>query len=159
VSQSAPTADREIILSRVFDAPRALVYRAFTDPAHVARWWGPNGCTTTIHEMDVRPGGVWRYVMHAPNGVDYDNLSRFHEVVEPERLAYNLSSGDPNDPGFEVIVTFEEEGDRTRLTLRQLHATPESRDYVIREYNAVELGNQSLNRLAEYLTSLPAELA
>jgi uncharacterized protein YndB with AHSA1/START domain len=155
VSQTpAATADREIVLSRVFDAPRALVYRAFTDPAQVGQWWGPYGCTTTIHEMDVRPGGVWRFVMHAPNGVDYVNVSRFHEVVEPERLVYTHASGDPNDPGFEVTVTFEEEGNRTRLTLRQLHATPESREYVIREYNAVELGNQTLNRLAEYLGSL-----
>ena len=65
------TADREIVATRVFDAPRDLVFRMWTDPAHIVHWWGPNGFTTTIHEMDVRPGGMWRFIMHGPDGVDY----------------------------------------------------------------------------------------
>jgi uncharacterized protein YndB with AHSA1/START domain len=63
------SVDREIITSRVYDAPRELVFKAWTDPKHIARWWGPNGFTTTIHEMDVRPGGAWRFIMHGPDGV------------------------------------------------------------------------------------------
>ncbi len=145
------TADREIVLSRVFDAPRELVFRAFTDQRHVAEWWGPNAFTITIREMDVRPGGVWRFVMHGPDGTDYDNRIRFREVLEPERLVFEHGSDDPSDPGFEVTVTFDAEGDKTRLTMRQLHATAEARDHVVREYHAIEMGNQSLDRLAGYL--------
>jgi len=74
------TSDREIVLSRVFDAPRELVFKAWTDSRHVAEWWGPNGFTTTVHEMDVRPGGVWRFVMHSPDGVDFDNAREYHAV-------------------------------------------------------------------------------
>lgn len=67
------TADREIVITRVFDAPREQVFDAWTDSEHVSQWWGPNGFTTTTHEMDVRPGGVWRFIMHGPDGVDYKN--------------------------------------------------------------------------------------
>ena len=79
------TADREIVSARVFDAPRELVWKAWVDPKHVAQWWGPKGFTNTIHEMDVRPGGVWRFAMHGPDGTDYKNEIVFIEVVRPER--------------------------------------------------------------------------
>lgn len=149
----ASTADREIVLSRVFDAPRELVFKAWTDSQHVAQWWGPNGFTTTVHEMDVRPGGVWRFVMHGPDGVDYDNKMVFAEVVEPERLVFNHSSGAEGDAGFDTIVTFVDEGAKTRLTIRQIYATAAERDYVAREYHAVEMGNQTFDRFAEYLAT------
>jgi uncharacterized protein YndB with AHSA1/START domain len=74
------TAERELVLSRVFDAPREVVYRAWTAPEAIGAWFGPNGFRTTVQEMDVRPGGVWRCVMHAPNGVDYPNLAVFDEA-------------------------------------------------------------------------------
>jgi uncharacterized protein YndB with AHSA1/START domain len=79
----------------------------WTDPNHVAQWWGPKGFTNTIHEMDVRPGGVWRFVMHGPDGVDYQNKIVFIEVVKPERLVYDHVSG----PKFHVTVTFTEQAD------------------------------------------------
>jgi uncharacterized protein YndB with AHSA1/START domain len=116
---------------------------------------GPNGFTVTVHEMDVRPGGVWRFVMHGPNGVDYNNRCVFHEVVEPARLVYTHGSGADDDPGFEVTVTFADEDGRTRLTLRQLYRTASERDHVAREYHAVEMGEQTFNRLAEYLATQP----
>src|SRR5262245_27650391 len=109
-------SDREIIATRVFDAPRELVYRMWTDRQHVARWWGPNGFTNTIHEMDVRPGGVWRFVMHGPDGRDYQNKIVYTEVVPPERLAYDHVSG----PTFSAVVTFAEEGGKTRVTGRMV---------------------------------------
>jgi uncharacterized protein YndB with AHSA1/START domain len=154
-SPSTPTADRELVIDRVFDAPRARsVFKAWTDSRHIAQWWGPNGFTTTVQSMDVRPGGVWRFVMHAPNGVDYDNTVVFREVVEPERLVYTHGSGDDgDDPAFEATVTFADEGSRTRLTLRQVYATAAQRDFVAREYHAVEMGHQTLNRFADYLAS------
>ena len=79
-SPTGETAQRELVITRIFDAPRELVWRAWTDPKHVAQWWGPNGFTNTIHEMDVRPGGVWRFVMHGPDGVDYANKIVFGEI-------------------------------------------------------------------------------
>ena len=86
---STSSSDREIVVTRVFDAPRALVFKLWTDPEHLAHWWGLNGFTITNYEMDVRLGGVWRFVMHGPNGVDYQNKVVYREVVEPERLVYS----------------------------------------------------------------------
>jgi uncharacterized protein YndB with AHSA1/START domain len=91
VSAATEAADRELVFTRVYDAPRELVFEAWTDPKHLTQWWGPNGFTTTIHEMDVRPGGVWRLVMHGPDGKDYNNRIAFLEVVKPERLVYNMT--------------------------------------------------------------------
>jgi uncharacterized protein YndB with AHSA1/START domain len=85
---SAP-ADREMVITRVINAPRALVFKAWTKPAHIGNWWGPRGFTTTTHSMDVRPGGEWRFVMHGPDGTDYQNRIVDLEVVEPERLVYD----------------------------------------------------------------------
>ena len=79
----ADAAPDEIVTTRLLNAPRALVFEAWTDPHHVAQWWGPNGFTNTIHEMDVTPGGVWRFVMHGPDGVDYPNRIVYIEVVNP----------------------------------------------------------------------------
>ncbi|HEU0053538.1 MAG TPA: SRPBCC domain-containing protein, partial [Longimicrobium sp.] len=88
-----PTADREVVQSRVFDAPRELVFDAWTDPAAVAEWFGPDGFTITTYEMDVRPGGVWRFTMHGPDGTDFPNRVDYHEVVRPERLVYDQGQG------------------------------------------------------------------
>jgi uncharacterized protein YndB with AHSA1/START domain len=151
-SMNASTADREIVNTRVFDAPRELVYEAFTNPKHVAQWWGPRGFTNTIHEMDVRPGGVWRLTMHGPDGTDYPNRIDFIEVVKAERLVY--THGDGLEDGrnhFHVTVTFTEEGGKTTLTMRSIFPTAEERDHVVREYGAIEGGRETLARLAEYL--------
>jgi len=145
------TADREIVTTRVFDAPRELVFKVWTDPEHIARWWGPNGFTTTTQKMTVEPGGVWEFVMHGPDGTDYPNRIRFIEVVEPERLVYIHGSAE-NDPNeFHTRVTFEDLGGKTRLTMQAVFKTAAGRDYVVREYNAIEGGKQTLERLAQYL--------
>ena len=94
----AATSDREIVLTRVFDAPREVVWKAWTDPQHIVKWWGPNGFTDTIETMAVRPGGTWKHVMHGPDGTDYANNSRYLEVVKPERLVYSLDGGKKNAP-------------------------------------------------------------
>jgi uncharacterized protein YndB with AHSA1/START domain len=146
--QSA-TADREIVTTRTFDAPRDLVWEAWTRPEHIVRWWGPNGFTTTIHEMDVKPGGVWRFVMHGPDGVDYPNLIAYREVVKPERLAYSHGPS----PLFDVNVIFEERRGRTELTMRALFETAAQRDQVIKDFGALEGAKQALARLAEFLAN------
>ena len=84
---------REIVISRIINAPRERVWGAWTDPKQVVNWWGPNGFSTTIHEMDVRPDGVWRHTMHGPDGKDYPNKSIFVEVVKPERIVYKHAGG------------------------------------------------------------------
>jgi uncharacterized protein YndB with AHSA1/START domain len=148
-------ADREIILSRTFDAPRELVFDAWTTPEHLVHWYGPNGFTITIHEMDVRPGGIWRLTMHGPDGRDYNNSIVFIEVVRPNRLVYKHAPEPGSEfVGFETTVTFAAVGEKTQLTMRQLHPTAEARNMVVEKYHAIEGGKQTFARLAEYLTKL-----
>ena len=89
---------RSIIGMREFDAPRDLVFSAWTDPKHLAQWWGPNGFTTTTHSFDFRAGGTWRFVMHGPDGRDYQNLITFEEVVRPERIVYRHGGAVGGEP-------------------------------------------------------------
>ncbi len=103
-------SDREIVMTRVFDAPREVVFEMWTDPKHLVHWWGPRGFTTTIQEMDVRPGGLWRKIMHGPDGANYPNHSVFLEVVKPERLVYK--HGGHKEGGSSVV--FETDGDVRR---------------------------------------------
>jgi uncharacterized protein YndB with AHSA1/START domain len=153
---ASATSDREIVISRLFDAPRELVWAAWTDPQQVVQWWGPQGFTTTIHEMDVRPGGVMRHTMHGPDGTDYPNKSVFKEVVKPERLVYSHGGGKKGDVGasFEATWTFEAQGDKTLLTIRQVFPSAEARDHIVKTYNAVEGGKQTLGRLAGHLEGM-----
>jgi uncharacterized protein YndB with AHSA1/START domain len=152
---AAETADREIVTSRVFDAPREVVFNAWIDPEQVAQWWGPRGFTNTILEMDVRPGGVWRFIMHGPDGVDYPNKIVFIETVAPVRLVYTHSDDgeSPSNP-FHVTVTFEEQGGKTRLTMRAVFMTAEERDKVITEFGALEGAVQHLDCLEEHLAAM-----
>lgn len=152
-SPATDLSDREIVLTRVFDAPRELVWDAWTDPEKIVQWWGPRGFTTTIYEMDLRPGGIWQHTMHGPDGTDYPNKSKFIEVVKPERIVYSHSGGKKGDPGAQFVATwtFEPIGEKTRLTLRMVFPTAAVREHVIKTYGAVEGGKQTLERLAEQL--------
>jgi uncharacterized protein YndB with AHSA1/START domain len=148
------TKDREIVISRVYDAPPELVWRAWTDPEQVVRWWGPIGFTTTTRSMDVRPGGTWRFVMHGPDGRDYGNRIVFDEVVAPERLVYiHDDDGDEaiESVKFRTTVTFERQGEKTRLTMHMVFPSREERDRIVKEHGAVEGGIQHVTRLAEHL--------
>jgi uncharacterized protein YndB with AHSA1/START domain len=148
--------DREIVITRLFDAPRELVWKAWTDPAHIVNWWGPKGFTTTIHERDVRPGGAWRHTMHGPDGTDYPNESIFLEVAKPERIIFSHGSGKNGDPGaqFKATWTFEAQGDKTMLTMRMVFPSAAARDNAVNVYHAIEGANQTLDRLAELLGGL-----
>jgi uncharacterized protein YndB with AHSA1/START domain len=154
VEENESSADREIVLTRVFDAPRKMMWEAWTDPKQVSLWWGPKGFTTTIEEMDVRAGGVWKLVMHGPDGTDYPNKSMFTEVVLHKRLRFRLSGGKRGGPAvqFEMTATFLEEGGKTRLTMRMVFVSAEERDRNVREYRSIEGGEQTLERLAEHLS-------
>ena len=154
-SQDAAAAtDREIVAVRVFDAPRELVFRMWTDPRHVVRWWGPIGFTTTIDEMDVRPGGVWRFVLHGPDGRAYKNKIVYVEIETPSRIVYDHVSG----PQFRTMATFADKAGKTEVTVRMVFKTAAERDKTAREFGAVEGLHQTLGRLGDQLAgSGPAD--
>jgi uncharacterized protein YndB with AHSA1/START domain len=145
--------DREIVLSRVIDAPRDQVFLAWVDPKRVFRWFGPRGFHCEVRqESEAQPGAVWRFDMIAPNGQRYDNRMVFLEVTPNERLVLDHGRDIDDDPNrFKVTVTFDAQSDgKTILTLRQLHPSKAQRDGTI-GFGAVELGYQTLAKLDEYL--------
>jgi uncharacterized protein YndB with AHSA1/START domain len=143
----ANTSDREIVVTRVFDAPRSLVFKAWTDPKHLAQWYGPNGFSITTYEMEFKPGGIWRFVMHSPDGRDYQNKVVYVEIAEPERLIYDHVSG----PQFRMTVTFADDGGRTKLTAQMLFESVALRDKTVKEFGAIEGLKQTIGRLGEYV--------
>jgi uncharacterized protein YndB with AHSA1/START domain len=154
LAERVEAMDRELVLTRVIDASRELVFEAWTRREHVDQWWGPPGCRIETFEMDVRPGGRWRFVMHAPNGVDYGNRIVYREIAWPERLAFDQSDDVDDDPNaFFTTVTLDDEGGKTRLTMRTLFKTAEQREQTA-AFGAVEIGYQTLDSLATYLARL-----
>src|ERR1700677_4428258 len=125
------TDARSIITVREFDAPRELVFSLFTDPKHLAQWFGPNGFTTTTSSFDMRPGGVWRFVMHGPDGRDYQNRVTYEEVVPPERIVYRHGGGPVQ---FTQTITFDDLGGKTRITWRHDFSSAAERDRVIKDF-------------------------
>ena len=146
---------RAIITTRVFDAPRELVFAAWTHLEHLKNWWGPNGFTTTTHAIDICPGGVWRFVMHGPDGRDYENRITFDEIKSPERLVYHHGGGDDVEPvRFHTTVTFEDIGGKTKLTMHAVFPSMQMRDEVIKNYHADKGALEHLARLAQHLTTM-----
>lgn len=148
------TAEREIVISRVFDAPRELVFRVWSSHEHLSKWYGPDGFTITTHEMAFKPGGVWRFIMHGPDGRDYPNRVVFQEIVEPELLVYAHDDDDkgPDAIRFNTTVSFHEAGaGKTKLTMRSVFSSKQEKDRVEKLAGAVEGGLQHVGRLAEYL--------
>jgi len=142
---------REILLTREFDATHDLVFDAWTEPEKIGKWWGPKGFTTTTFEMDFQEGGVWRFIMHGPDGTDYPNRIVYTEIVKPERLVYEHGEAEDKPADFKVTAKFEDLGDsKTRLTMRTIFPTAEARNNAT-EFGAIEGGNQTLERLTEYL--------
>lgn len=158
----SPTADREIFITRVFNAPRKMVFEAWTDPKQVVKWWGPEGFTTTSQQMDVRPGGTWTFTMHGPDGTDYKNRIVFTEIVEPEKLAYkHTGEEDTEHIKFQVVITFEEVStNKTKMTMRSLFDTVEELREVVEKYGAIEGAKQHVVRLEQFLTlQVPAAVS
>jgi uncharacterized protein YndB with AHSA1/START domain len=151
------TADREIIITREFSAPRELVWEAMTNPKHVVNWWGPRGFSTTIEKMDFRVGGVWQHVMRGPDGANYPNRSVFKEIVAPEKIVFSHGGGREKGPGvsFTATWTFDKiEKNKTRVTIRMLFPSAAERDRVVKEFGAIEGGKQTLEKLGEYLAKM-----
>jgi uncharacterized protein YndB with AHSA1/START domain len=144
--------DREIVLVSVLDAAPDAVFAAWTDPDAFCRWFGPEGFTCTVREMDVRPGGRARFDMVSGDGTAFTNRFDYLEVVPSARLVLDHGSDIDDDPGrFRVTITLDEQADgKTVLTLRQLHPTAAQRTATI-GFGAVELGLQTMDKLARHL--------
>ena len=152
-AQSA-TVDREIVISRVIHAPRELVFEAFTEVRHLARWWGPDGFTTTTQLFEFRVGGEWVFAMHGPDGTDYAEWISWTEIAPSERIAllHGEFRGDPN--AFESVLTFEPDGAATRIEMRTVFPTKDLRDEAAEKYHAIEGGQQTLSNLVAYITEI-----
>src|SRR3954470_18483172 len=148
------TADREIVISRVIDAPRELVFEMFTEVRHLSQWWGPEGFTTTTRSFQFSVGAEWIFVMHGPDGTDYQEWISWTEIAPPERIAliHGESRGDPN--AFESVLTFAPDGAATRIEMRTVFRTKELRDEAVEKYHAIEGGRQTLSKLAAYITEI-----
>jgi uncharacterized protein YndB with AHSA1/START domain len=146
-------SDREIRLEREFDAPRDRVFAAYTDPELIPEWWGPHGTTTVVDQMDVRPGGSWRFMQESGDGEPTAFRGTYREVTPPERLVQTFEwEGMPGHVAVETTV-FEDLGDRTRVTTTSLFHTTEERDGMLA--SGMETGaNETYARLDELLARL-----
>ena len=151
---STRSADREIVITRVIDAPRELVFEAFTEVRHLSQWWGPEGFTTTTRAFEFRVGGEWDFVMHGPDGTDYQEWITWTEIDPPARIAlrHGESRDDPN--AFESVLTFASDGAATRIEMRTLFPTKALRDEAVETYHAIEGGEQTLGHLADYVAEM-----
>ena len=140
------------MLSRVIAAPRERVFQAWTDPAQIGQWFGPDGFKVETLECDIRPGGRWRFIYTGPDGTVWDNRMVFLRMDAPRLIEIEHGSDKDEDPGrFYVIVTFDAQSDgKTVLTMRQLHPTKEQREAGI-AFGAVEFGYQTLGKLERFL--------
>jgi uncharacterized protein YndB with AHSA1/START domain len=147
-SNETIVGEKELTTTRIFEASRELVFEAWTNPQHLAQWWGPEGFTNTFQVFDFRPGGTWEFIMHGPDGVDYKNKHIFAEIVEPERIVLQHVSG----PRFWATVTFEDLGGKTKLVYHMLFETTREFDGV-KPY-AVDGNKQTFDRLEVLLKEI-----
>ncbi|GAO41436.1 SRPBCC family protein [Flavihumibacter petaseus] len=144
------TADRELRLSRLLNAPVELVWEVWTNPHHIKNWWGPNGFTNTISQMEVKENGNWVLVMHGPDGTDYKNHSVFKEIIPLQKLVYEHVSG----PKFLATISFEAVGNQTRVNWHMLFESKEQFIQVVKTFKADEGLRQNIEKLDKYLAGL-----
>ena len=148
------SSKRDIVITRLIDAPLERVWQAWADRKQLVQWWGPHGFRTDTDRRDFKVGGKWQHTMIGPDGVRYPNESTYEEIVEKDRIVYSHGGsreGDAEGVRFRSIVTFVALGNKTELTLRSVFDTPADRDRVVRDYGAVEGGKQTLARLAAHV--------
>jgi uncharacterized protein YndB with AHSA1/START domain len=141
------TSDRELIITRLLNAPIELVWEVWTNPDHIKNWWGPDGFTNTISKMEVQAGGEWDLIMHGPDGTDYKNKSIFKEIIKPKKIVYEHVS----TPKFTTTVTFDEQGNKTLLTWHMLFETKEQFIQVVKTFKADKGLKQNIAKLEIYL--------
>jgi uncharacterized protein YndB with AHSA1/START domain len=136
-----PTADREIISTHVFESPRERVFQGWSNPDQLVQWWGPDGFTNTFQEFSFAPGGEWKFIMHGPDGKNYDNHIVFEEIAAPSRVVFQHVTS----PRFQVTATFDDLGAQTKVTFRMLFETAKVCEAV--KIYAVEANEQNFRRL------------
>jgi uncharacterized protein YndB with AHSA1/START domain len=151
-ANAEPESAREIVTTRLFRAPRERVFAVWSSAAHLEKWWGPRGFSTTTHAFDFRPGGEWRLTMHGPDGTDYANRVVYTEIVPPSRIVY-AHHGDGETVHFHTTVTFTDEDGGTRVTMRALFPTAAARALVIERYHADTGAKENMDRMGEHLRS------
>ena len=149
---SGTDAGREIVIARTIDAPPDVVFAAFTEVRHLSQWWGPDGFTTTTRSFEFRAGGEWVFVMHGPDGTDYAEWISWTEIDPPARIRLRHGEHRDDPDAFESVLTFEPDGPATRIEMRTVFPTRESRDEAVEKYHAIEGGRQTLGNLAAYVT-------
>jgi uncharacterized protein YndB with AHSA1/START domain len=133
---------REFVHSRLIDAPQEQVFRAFSQPERLARWWGPDGFSSTFDTFDLRSNGIWCFVMHGPDGTNYPNENIFREVEPPSRVVIEHMSEDHH---FFLTISFEAKGSQTVVGWRQVFDSAEHREQVA--VMVQQANEQNLNRL------------
>ncbi len=145
-------SDHEVVFRRLLDVPRELAWKVWSDPAHLQHWFGPAGFRLTTLEFALVPGGVWRFIMHGPDGTDYPNRVVFREIDPPSRLVYENGWDLPGAPlDFTVVVSFVPEGRRTRFAIHMTYRDAEAMQTAVERYGVIPGGIETLDRLAEYL--------
>jgi uncharacterized protein YndB with AHSA1/START domain len=150
--------ENEIVITRILNAPRKLVFEAFTKPEHLIKWWGPRGFTNTFKETDIKPGGVWKFTMHGW-GQDFPNKIMYKEIIKNEKISYEHTGDDnPNDDShFNAVIIFEDAADgKTKLTMTTIFGTKAERDLVVEKFGAIEGGRQTIDKLEEHLAVMLA---
>ena len=143
------TSDRELVITRTLNAPVELVWESWTNPEHIARWWGPDGFTNTIQKMDVRPGGKWEFIMHGPDGTNYKNKSVFTEVIPFKKIVFVHVS-----PKFTATIEFTDMGEKTQIRWQMLFETAGEFMQVIKTFKADVGLQQNIVKLNAYLENL-----
>jgi uncharacterized protein YndB with AHSA1/START domain len=146
-------SEREIVMTRTFDAPRRLVFEAHTKPEHMKRWWGPSRYEMTVAEMDFRPGGAYRFVLRGADGEEFGFRGEFREIVAPEKIVWTFEyEGMPGHVSVETLVLSEHEG-KTTITATAVYDSVEDRDGMLQ--SGMEAGAaESYDRLDEYLPAI-----
>lgn len=149
--------ESELVFTRVYKAPRALVFDACTDPKHIANWWGPDGFTTTTTKMDLRVDGAWEYVMRGPDGTEYPSRAVFMVVDKPSELIFSNVGGRKDDPHLTCVfrITFEEANGETHLTLCMSFPDEQRLEHA-RTQGAEQGGHEALARLANLIDGMLA---
>ena len=140
------TQSRELRIIRTFKAPIELMWEVWTNPDHIANWWGPNGFTSTIHQMDFKEGGEWKLTLHGPDGTNYPNRSVFKEIILHKKIVFEHFN-----PYFITTVLFESKGSETTINWAMMFETAEMREIVVKAHGAEEGQKQNADRLGDYL--------
>lgn len=144
------SAGRELRIIRTFKAPLELVWEVWSKPEHIAKWWGPNGFTNTIDTMDFQEGGEWKFTMHGPDGTNFPNRSIFKEIIPHQKIVFEHFN-----PHFITTVIFNAKGEETEINWSLLFDSAEMFDIVVKAHKAADGLKQNIEKLGEYLHTLP----